>query len=404
MSTLPRLISVDDHVVEPPAVWTSRLPARVRQQGPHVRRERGVLNWEGLAPRWEIGGADAEWADVWYYEDWVYPLQRGFAQSGFLDENPHRAITYDEVLPGAYLREERLQSMDANHTDVSICFPNLVRFCGQLFLERTDKDVALLCVQAYNDWMIDEWSGTERPARLVPLTMVPLWDVGLATAEVRRCAEKGSHAVTFPEAPPALGLPSIFSGYWDPFFTACDETDTVLNLHVGSSSKMIETAVDAPRDMAQCFLFVNSQLAFSDWLYSGLLEEFHHLKVVLSEGQVGWMPFLMQRIDNIWKKSPGGWEARARRAKQLPSSSVPGRVFGCIFDDLQGLLNHEAVGLGQIMIETDFPHNDSTFPDSEKVIGDLVKAAGLGEDEIYQVVRGNAIGAYGLDRYFGVTH
>ena len=403
MAVLPRLISVDDHVLEPPSLWTSRLPERLREQGPYVRRERGVLSWDGLAPRWMIGGEQAEWADVWYYDDWVFPLRRGFAQSGFLDESPHRAITYDEVLPGAYQRDERVLAMDQNHTDVSICFPNLTRFCGQLFLERKDKHIALLGVQAYNDWMIDEWCGSERPVRLVPLTMVPLWDVDLATAEVRRCAAKGSHAITFPEAPPALGLPSIFSGYWDKLFAACDETETVLNLHVGSSSKMIETAPDAPRDMAQCFLFINSQLAFSDWLYSGLLEEFTQLHIVLSEGQVGWMPFLMQRIDSIWKKSPpGGWETRARRAKELPSSSMPGRVFGCIFDDLQGLLNHETVGLGQIMIETDFPHNDSTYPHSEEVISELVTAAGLGEREIYQLVRGNAIGVYGLERYFGV--
>jgi predicted TIM-barrel fold metal-dependent hydrolase len=346
--------------------------------------------------------AGGEWADVWYYDDWVWPLQRGFAQSGYPEENPHRAITYEDVLPGTWQRAARLVDMDRNHTDISICFPNITRFCGQLFLERTDKGSALLAVQAYNDWMIEEWAGADRPARLVPLTLVPLWDVDLASAEVRRCASLGSHAVTFPESPAALGLPSIFSGYWDRFFATCDDTETVLNLHVGSSSKSVTTAADAPRDMAQCFLFINSQLAFSDWLYSGLLEEFTHLRVVLSEGQVGWMPFVMQRIDTVWKKSPGGWEARARRALRLPSSSVPGRVFGCIYDDLQGLLSRDAVGMSQIMIETDFPHNDSTYPNSEAVVSELVTAAGLDAGEVHQLVRGNAVTAFGLDRHFSV--
>jgi len=361
-----------------------------------------VLGWDDLTPRWAIGADGAEWADVWYYDDWVFPLRRGFAQSGYLGESPHRALTYDDVLPGTYQRHARLADMERNHTDVSICFPNLMRFCGQVFLERKDKELALLAVQAYNDWMIEEWSGSERPARLVPLTIVPLWDATLATTELYRCAAKGAHAVTFPESPTGLGLPSIFSRYWDAFFSACDETDTVLNLHVGSSSTTVMTAADAPRDMAQCFLFVNSQLAFSDWLYSGLLEEFTRLKIVLSEGQVGWMPYVMQRIDSIWSKSPGGWEARARRANRLPSSLVPGRVFGCIFDDLEGLLSRERVGIDQIMIETDYPHNDSTFPRSEAVVGELVASAGLTDDEIFRVVRGNAVGVYGLDRYFGV--
>src|SRR5204863_9462401 len=114
-------------------------------------RERGVLRWDDLAPRWVTGGDNAEWADVWRYDDWVWPLQRGFAQSGFTDDNPHRAITYEEVLPGTYQRDDRLLAMDLNHTEASICFPNIIRFCGQLFLDRKDKRVALVALQAYND-------------------------------------------------------------------------------------------------------------------------------------------------------------------------------------------------------------------------------------------------------------
>ena len=175
MTTLPRLISVDDHVLEPPDLWWSRLPAKQREQGPHVRRERGVLSDPRRGP-WTLGGDDAAWADVWYYDDLVAPLLRGLAQSGFVDDVTSRVVTYDEVMPGTYKRDARIAVLDENHTDVSICFPNITRFCGQIFLERKDKEVALLGVQAYNDWMIEEWCGTERPARLVPLTLVPLWD------------------------------------------------------------------------------------------------------------------------------------------------------------------------------------------------------------------------------------
>ncbi len=402
MSGLPLLVSVDDHVLEPPDLWWARLPRQLRDQGPRVRRERGVL-LELLSGRWSKGGENAQWADVWYYDDMVRPVQRGLAQCGFDDEETSRPITYDEVVPGAYQREARLAVLDENHTEVSICFPNVSRFCGQLFLERKDKQLALLALQAYNDWMIDEWCGSDRPARLVPLTLIPLWDAELAAAEVRRCAAKGSHAVSFPEGPPALGLPSIFSTYWDPLFAACEETDSVLNLHVGSSPTRVTTAAEAPLEMAILFLFVNSQLAFSDWLYSGVLEVFPNLRVVLSEGQVGWIPFVVQRIDNTWLKTRPTDGQGGRRARELPSSVMPGRVFGCIFDDLQGLINRDAVGVGQIMIETDFPHKDSTYPHSEKVISGLVRAAGLDDKETRQIVRENAIGVYGLDRYFGVA-
>src|SRR5580658_2406388 len=221
MTVLPRFISVDDHVLEPPDLWWTRLPRNVRDRGPQVRRERGAL-LEALYGRWSTND-EGQWADVWHYDDLVRPLQRGLAQSGYDDEETSRPITYDEVLPGAYQRAARLEEMDRNYTDVSICFPSVSRFCGQTFLERKDRDVALLCVQAYNDWMIDEWCGGTTPTRLVPMTLIPLWDARLAATEVRRCAEKGSHAVSFPEAPPALGLPSIYSDYWDPFFAACQE-------------------------------------------------------------------------------------------------------------------------------------------------------------------------------------
>ena len=82
---------------------------------------------------------------------------------------------------------------------------------------------------------------------------------------------------------------------------------------------------------------------------------------------------------------------------------LPGRVFACIFDDLEGLRNRAQIGVDQIMFETDFPHSDSTFPDSKGVARDLVTNAGLSDDEIYGFLRGNAIRAYGLDKYFNIS-
>jgi predicted TIM-barrel fold metal-dependent hydrolase len=404
MGELPRIISVDDHVQEPPDLWWNRLPAKLRERGPHVRREKGVFS-HFAATRWthdpDLEGA--RWADVWYYDGGIDPVVRGGARVGHEDESPGLPITYDEVVPGAYQRDARLDDMDANHTDVSLCFPNVPRFCGQIFLEGADKDLALLGVQAYNDWMIDEWCGSERPARLVPLTIVPLWDPALAAAEVERCAAKGAHAITFSENLVALGLPSIFSSHWDPLFAACDATDTVINLHVGSSSTLLMSAPDAPPAMALAFLFVNAEMAFSDWLFSGVLEEFPNLRLVLSESQVGWMPFVMQRMDNSWKKFAGDSRNDERRcARELPSNVVPGRVFGSIFDDLEGLQRRDVLGVEQIMVETDYPHTDSTYPNSKKILTELVTAAGLSDDEIMKVIRTNAIKVYGLDRYFGI--
>jgi predicted TIM-barrel fold metal-dependent hydrolase len=407
MSTdrIPKIISVDDHVVEPPDLWVDRLPEQYRERGPRVEREKGVSvrGDGGLVWVPDADAPGASWVDVWKYDDLVWPLTRGWAYSGYHGEDSLRPITYEQVLPATYDAKARLELMDENHTEASVCFPTVPRFCGQIFLEREDKELALLGVQAYNDWMIDDWHGTGG-ARLIPNTLIPLWDAELAAAEVRRCAEKGSHSIAFSECPPYLGLPSIFSGHWDPLFQACDETDTVINMHVGSASKLVVTASDAPPDMTLCLTYVNSLLAFSDWLYSGTLQLFPNLKIALSESQVGWIPFVAQRVDNTWKKGNEFFAARgARRATELPSSVIPGRVFGCIFDDYEGLRNRDVVGIDQILLETDFPHTDSTYPNSEKVLGDMMIEAGLNDEEIWKVTRGNAIHAYGLDKYFGVA-
>ena len=132
-------------------------------------------------------------------------------------------ITYDEMRPGCYEPKARVADNDANWVEASLCFPTFPRFCGQTFLEAKDKELAEACVVAYNDFMVEEWCG-DSGGKLIPLCIIPLWDAELAAAEVRRNAARGVRAVCFSEIPPHLGLPSIHSGYWDPFFAACEET------------------------------------------------------------------------------------------------------------------------------------------------------------------------------------
>ena len=146
-------------------------------------------------------------------------------------------ITYDEMRPGCYEPKARVEDMEMNWVEASLCFPTFPRFCGQTFLEAKDRELAHACVLAYNDWMVEEWCG-DSDGKLIPLIIIPLWDAQLAADEVRRNAARGVHAVCFSEIPPKLGLPSIHSGDWDPFFAACQETNTVVCMHIGSSSQM----------------------------------------------------------------------------------------------------------------------------------------------------------------------
>jgi predicted TIM-barrel fold metal-dependent hydrolase len=403
---IPQIISVDDHVVEPPDLWTNRLPAKYREAGPRVVRDRATFSFSGGVFSYEKGMPDGEWCDWWIYDELVYPFPKLSAAVGFddLDVTP---TTYDDIRPGCWIQSERLADMTANHVEASICFPNtLPRFCGQTFYEQGvkreggDPELARLCVQAYNDWMIDEWCAGEGAGRLIPLTMIPLWDAELAADEVRRCAARGSHAVAFSENPHPLGLPSIHSGHWDPFFTACQETETVVCMHIGSSSRMPATSPDAPFIVSSTLTFQNAMGSMLDFIFSGTLERFPTLTIAYSEGQVGWMPYVLERADKLWAERSDN--SFGTSLPHPPTSYVAGRIYGCIFDDETGLKNRDAVGIDQICFETDYPHADSTFPHSEKVAADICAQAGLDETETYKLVRGNAIRAFGLER-FGIT-
>lgn len=399
---IPRIISVDDHVVEPPDLWSSRLPERFLDRGPRVVRKKGKFGLGGGNMTFDPDHPDATWGDFWLYDDLVYPFPKLSAAVGFenLDAEP---VTFDEIRPGCWKQPERLADMDANHVEVSVCFPNVLpRFCGQAFLERDDKELALLCVQAYNDWLIDEWCAGDGYGRLIPLAIVPLWDAELAAAEVRRCAGKGCHAVAFTENPTPLGLPSVHdkNRFWDPFFAACAETDTIINMHIGSSSRMPATSPDAPFIVSSVLTFQNAMGSLVDYLFSGVFDRFPTMRIAYAEGQVGWMPYVLERADKLWEERSDN--AFGTNLKQPPSSYIPGRVYGCIFDDETGLANRHVIGIDQICFETDYPHADSTFPHSKDTAARICDKAGLSDDETYKFIRGNAIKAYRLDRY-GIT-
>ncbi len=392
---LPRIVSVDDHVVEPPHVWSEHLPARFKERGPRVERR-------GVGSMRHIGGGtyeqeftdDGRPADCWVFEDLVYIHKRHVAAVGYSrDEMTMTPMTYDEMRPGCYDRTARIADMTANHTDVSLCFPSFPRFCGQTFTEAADRELGEACVYAYNDWMVEDWCG-ESDGHLVPFIIVPLWDAHLAAAEVRRNAARGCHAVCFSEIPPHLGLPSIHSGYWDPFFAACAETQTVVCMHIGSSSRMPATSPDAPVAVAATLSFNNSMASLSDFLFSGVLVRFPELRLAYSEGQIGWLPYLLERADDVWSEHRA-WGGVAETIPEPPSSYYYRQVYGCFFRDQHGLDSLEKVGVDNITFETDYPHTDSTWPHSEEVARKMM--GHLPADVQYKILRGNAIRMLSLD-------
>jgi predicted TIM-barrel fold metal-dependent hydrolase len=339
-----------------------------------------------------------DWADCWEYDGMLFPILSTLAAVSFPPDSERMGGPgiFDDFRPGCYDRKARLADMDANHTEASICFPTFPRFCGQTFLEASNRELAEACVRAYNDWMIDDWCGAEALGRLIPLTLVPLWDPELAAQEVRRCAGKGAHAISFSESPYELGLPTVFTDHWEPLWKACEETSTVVNVHQGSSSTFITTSSDAPPLVPVSLTHLSAEKTLVDWLASGILQRYPTIKLTLSEGQAGWMPFLLERMDRSrkqWGRHAGG------RSSAPPSSYVPGRVYACIVEEDSGLAMRERIGMSQLMFETDYPHADSTWPNSVEVAERMILTAGLDDTETRQLLRGNAIECYGLQRY-----
>ena len=392
---IPKIISVDDHVVEPAHLWQTWLPERYKERGPRSeRRGIGTMRHLGGGTYEQTFDDDGPKADCWNYEDLVYINKRHVAAVGYdRDDMTMSPITYDEMRPGCYDPKARLADMDLNWVEASLCFPTFPRFCGQTFTEAKDRELALACIKAYNDWMVLEWCG-DSGGRLIPLTIVPLWDADLAAAEVRRNAERGVRAVTFSEIPPHLGLPSIHSGFWDPFFQACAETGTVVNMHIGSSSKMPATSPDAPVAVAATLSFNNAMGSLADFLFSGILIRFPTLRLAYSEGQIGWLPYILERADAVWEDHRA-WGGVAETIPEPPSTYFHRQVWGCFFKDFHGLRSLDVIGEDKVTFETDYPHTDSTWPDTRAIAGRMM--AGLTPAVIEKVVRGNAIHLYDLD-------
>jgi predicted TIM-barrel fold metal-dependent hydrolase len=398
-TAIPPIISVDDHVIEPADLWTKWLPGKYRQDGPRVENRPYEMvdpNDPSIPPAQRHfpcrPASSGPSTDFWLYDGLCIPVAHASTASVGLTPDQidlNTPIGYSAMRPGFYNPAARLADMDVNHIERSLCFPTFPRFCGQRFLEAKDKELALACVRAYNDWMVEEWCG-DSCGRLLPLPLIPLWDPEEGAREVLRNAARGVKAVAFSEIPAHLGLPSIHDKdrFWEPFFQACEDTGTVICMHIGSSSKFIKSSDDAPDGVLLSTMTTNSMISMADWLLSGVLARMPKLKLAYSESQIGWMPFLLGRVDTLWRKG-NKLNEFPPEITELPSTYIVGRVYGCVFEDDFGLKVRHDVGIDQITFESDYPHQDTTWPNTaayaEKVM------SGFPPDEIYKIVRGNAI-------------
>jgi predicted TIM-barrel fold metal-dependent hydrolase len=396
IAELPRIISVDDHIIEPPDLFQRWLPEKYRDRAPRV--ERRLISRESKLFNGLVEDPDGVPGDVWFFGASAYVLRRpilvlkGVETTAEMRGN--EPATYDEMDPACYDPKARVASILSQHVDASLAFPTFPRFCGQALSEQTttDREFGIACVRAYNDFMVEEWAGGSG-GRLIPLPVVPLWDPVLAGEEVRRNAARGVRAVAFSEIVGHLGYPTIHGGQWDPFFAACEETGTVVCMHIGSSSKMMPKPPDAPEVVVTTLQFSNSYASIADFVFSGVLDRFPALKLAYSEGQAGWLPYAMERMDHAYLHHT--WGHGEEPMPELPSTYIQRNVYGCIFADRHAIENARKIGIGNLMFEVDFPHADGPFPKTYEHI--QAQFDGIDEEVAYRILRGNAIRLFELD-------
>jgi predicted TIM-barrel fold metal-dependent hydrolase len=365
------MISVDDHALEPPTLFENRVPAKFKDAAPFIETREHGLPW-------------------WVIEGVARPIIMANGAAGrVMSEWGTYGIAYDEVRPGVWDPKARLHDMDLTGVWASLCFGSTIwGFAGTKFSKMKDPELGLACLRAYNDWMIDEWCATA-PDRYVPCQLPWLLDPPTAAEEIRRNAERGFRAVSFSENPEGLGFPNVYDPVWEPFFRACEETETVVNLHVGSSGSVRRPCSSSLVDVLVALFPVSGLEALIDWIYAGIPVKYPKIKIALSEAGVSWVPMALERLRRASRHDVGGnWPKEAPD----PDTLVHRNFFFTSIEDPSSYRSLDIIGENNVMVETDYPHYDSTWPDSQQMIrGEL---EGLPADLVRKICYGNAARLY----------
>ncbi len=372
------LISVDDHIAEPATMFENHVPAAYRDRAPYV-----VTEDDGR--------------EQWYYGDLKGRNLGLNAVAGKPREMYNvDVLRYDEMRPGCYDVDERVRDMNAGGQLAGLNFPNWTGFSGQVLNQGPDRDTNLVMIRAYNDWHVDEWCGAH-PGRFIPCGILPLFDVEEAAKEVRRLAEKGCHAVTYSENPEALGLPSIHTDYWDPLFAAAVDVGTVLCCHLGSSSRSAMLSADAPASARMTMSSTMSVWTLGEMIWADFWNRFPDLKISITEGDVGWIPYFLWRAEHVHDRH-SGWTKH-----QFPNGGGPSDVFKrhmvcCFISDPIGVKLLDELNEDMVCWESDYPHSDSNWPNAPEDLANEV-LVGLTDEQIAKITHTNAMRLFQFDPF-----
>ena len=378
------LISVDDHIVEPPDMFKNHLQKKYLDEAPRL-----VHNPDG--------------SDTWQFRDIVIPNVALNAVAGRpKEEYGLEPQGLDEIRPGCYKVDERVKDMNAGGILGSMCFPSFPGFAGPVVRHRGSGVLPgagaglqrLACRGVV--WGL---SGAVHPDDVAG-------DLGRRGVRGRGSAQRqarGALVDVHARIPSAMGYPSFHDfDYWKPMWDALVDTDTVLNVHIGSSGRLAITAPDAPMDVMITLQPMNIVQAAADLLWSKPIKEYPDLKIALSEGGTGWIPYFLERADRTYEMH-STWTGQDF-GKQKPSGGVPRSL-----PDVLHLRSRRrascatTIGIDNICWEADYPHSDSMWPGAPEQLDEVLKKHNVTDVEINKMTYENAMRWYHWDPFTHIT-
>jgi predicted TIM-barrel fold metal-dependent hydrolase len=369
------LVSVDDHVNEPAEMFRNFISPKFKGREPKV-----VATLHGRA--WEIEGKVAG------------GLGLNAVVGRPKTEYGHEPMNYDQMRRGCWDIQARIDDMNVNGILGALCFPQFPGFGGQRFLNLNDKELANATIQAYNDWHFHDWVSAY-PDRLIPLALLPLWDMSLLLAELRRVSKLGVHAVTFSDNPAMLGLPSIHDEYWEPFWKACVDLDIVVCCHIGSGAFAPHASDQSPIASWITSMPMSIAASAADWVFASFWKRHPKLKMCLSEGGIGWIPYFLERADFTFQHHEA-W-TNLDLGGQKPSELFREHFICCFIEDEFGLNNLEYIGEDIVCWECDYPHSDCTWPNTPEGVWRGLK--NLPKSTIDKITHLNAMREFRFDPF-----
>jgi len=384
-----KVIDVDTHLSEPLDLWTSRATPKYRDRVPQMRMLDGKRVWTIDGDRsMGVGSASSV----------IYRDGSKAAGIEFTDWQ------VDEVHPGCSRTRERLQFMDENGIWAQVVYPNVMGFAGQGRApmgaprrEPVDADLRLVSTQIYNDAMAEMQA--ESGDRLLPMALLPWWDIDLAVAEAERCHAMGMRGVNINSEPHLNGMQDLSDEYWTPLWELCSDHGLPVNFHIGASDSTMSWYGESPWPSLRpeeklavggTMMFISNAKVILNLITSGLLERFPKLNFVSVESGIGWIPFILETLDYSLVEAGAG---RLDRLSMSPFEYFRRQIYATFwFEGRDSASAIRRVGVDNVMFETDFPHPVCLYPRPLEQVSKCL--ADLTDDERRKVLSTNAARVY----------